>query len=54
MDVIKITDVDECSEGTHNCSNGSNCVDTEGSYYCMNEDETTTSPSAGINGNHMM
>jgi hypothetical protein len=38
-------DVDECSEGTHNCDNVSRCVDVEGSYYCTNESETTTSTS---------
>ena len=28
------SDVNECFEGTHNCINASDCVDTEGSYYC--------------------
>lgn len=54
---VKIADVDECSEGTHNCSNVSKCVDTEGSYHCTNEDEmlttATTSESTLIHGNHV-
>jgi len=40
------TDIDECTEGTHNCSQ--TCTDTEGSYNCsctsgftMNKDKVT-------------
>ena len=50
LKMVVIPDVDECSEGTHKCTNVSNCVDTEGSYYCE-DDETTTTTVAPINGN---
>ena len=28
------TDVDECSEGTHQCADAEDCMDTEGSHTC--------------------
>ena len=30
-----VTDVDECTMGTHCCGDVGNCVDTEGSYECL-------------------
>ena len=32
MCIIPLSDVDECSDGTHNCSH--HCTNTEGSYLC--------------------
>ena len=29
------TDVDECAEGSHNCKEGSDCVNYEGYYECI-------------------
>ena len=28
-------DIDECSEGSSNCTVGSTCVNAQGSYYCV-------------------
>ena len=28
-------DIDECSNGTHDCSKKSTCLNTEGSYSCV-------------------
>ena len=39
------SDVNECSEGTHNCIDESDCVDAEGSYYCTNN---FTTPSTTV------
>lgn len=47
-----ITDVDECLEETHKCNNMSNCVDTEGSYDCTNENETTTTSATAATGSY--
>lgn len=30
-----VTDIDECQEETHNCSQNANCTDTDGRFYCM-------------------
>ena len=29
-----LSDVDECAEGTHNCSSNAKCTDIDGGYYC--------------------
>ena len=33
------SDINECSNNTHNCSNGYNCVNTSGSYQCQDINE---------------
>ena len=41
-------DVDECSEGTHQCADADDCMDTEGNYTCRpttTEPATTTGPT---------
>ena len=32
--ICALSDVDECAEGTHNCSSNAECTDINGDYYC--------------------
>ena len=43
-------DIDECSEGNHDCINASGCVDTEGGHYCLTSTtmEPTSTPSTMV------
>ena len=40
---MNLADIDECSEGSHQCSHSANCSNTEGGYECH--------CSAGYTGN---
>ena len=32
---LRYTDIDECTEGTHNCHANAQCMNNEGSFTCM-------------------
>ena len=34
MDILIITDINECTTDTHGCENGATCLNTDGSYTC--------------------
>ena len=38
-------DINECTEGGHDCYENANCINTEGSFTCEETPETTTQPS---------
>ncbi|XP_055944931.1 fibrillin-1-like isoform X2 [Argiope bruennichi] len=33
--ILRCEDIDECSEGIHNCPNNTICINTQGDYYCQ-------------------
>ena len=39
--MFRITDVDECSNGSSNCSGNERCVNTDGSFTCVCSDGYT-------------
>lgn len=39
---LSCVDIDECANGNHNCANESLCVNTDGAFYCENEDLPVT------------
>ena len=34
MDILIVTDINECTTDTHGCENGATCLNTDGSYTC--------------------
>lgn len=37
--IVSLLDIDECEEGTHNCSSEVNCSNSLGSFSCRTEEE---------------
>ena len=34
IDILIVTDINECTTDTHGCNNGATCLNTDGSYTC--------------------
>ena len=48
--LVSLLDVNECRTGQHNCSEGIECLNSEGSYSCGCTNGLRTSPGGSCNG----